>query len=86
MKIDRLTRLFGNVSSNGETSALSSAPQKELAAAGQKADSAAKFSADFGTQDASRKEKISKIKEQVDSGSYNPDSREVASALLRDLG
>lgn len=84
MKIDRLTRLFGGVSSNVDIKASSDASKEISANSGSRAE-AAKVSNDFGTGDASRKEKIAKIKEQVDSGSYNPDSREVASALLRDL-
>ena len=86
MKIDKLTRLFGNVSSNVDLSALNNASQDVKSIAGPKTEAATQLSSDFGTGDASRKEKIAKLKEQVDSGSYNPDSREVASALLRDLG
>jgi len=50
---------------------------------------AAKVSPEFALDEnekGSRKEYLEKIKQEVSAGSYNPDSRVVAEALLRELG
>jgi len=59
------------------------------AAQAVQSDEAAKIASNFGVSDsdsAQQREKVQKLKEQVNSGNYNPDSTEVAKAFIKELG
>lgn len=89
MKLEKLNRLFAAY--NGATAASSNKPveEKKIAEAANQVDEAVRVARDFGTQAAQasggNEEKVARLREQVQNGTYNPDSREVAKSLMKEL-
>jgi anti-sigma28 factor (negative regulator of flagellin synthesis) len=87
MTVERLTRLFealGNPASKNPS--IVKATAQSLAAGSSQA---VRLAPDFGTQQSvsaeDRATKVAQIKADVEAGTYKPDSKEVARALVRDL-
>ncbi len=89
MNVDKLARLFAaqggslRAVSGGNTEAVASEPSAAP-------ENAVKVASNFGTATSeadisARRSRVAELKEQVASGSYKPDSTEVAKAVYRDL-
>ena len=93
MKTDKIARL---ISALGNPSSPQVKPQEEKAqeAARQTAQpnsDAVRLASGFGqsmgeVEEPGRTERVQHIRAQVQSGEYNPKSRDVAASLIRDLG
>lgn len=87
MKIDALTRLFSLNSQSYKAQTTSNAIDQ----ASEKINSeAVKVRSDFGKSQAEpteseRQERVASLKKQIADGSYAPNSRDVASALAKEL-
>lgn len=90
MKINRITDLLSAFAKGTEPAAQAADAKSQAGqAAASSAGEAANVAADFGVdaaESAERKDKVERLKQQVSDGSYNPDSREVATAVLKELG
>ncbi|NMC62553.1 MAG: flagellar biosynthesis anti-sigma factor FlgM [SAR324 cluster bacterium] len=90
MKIDSISNLISSFAEKY----LNSVDQKtvkseKMTSSAARNSEAAEVSPEFALDEnekSSRKEYLEKIKQEVNAGSYNPDSRDVAEALLRELG
>lgn len=87
MKIDAINRIFSSLTEKPrieseqeerkvQDPALKLVPDQQQAA---------NIASDFGVEGGEDRSKVERIKEQVNSGTYNVDSREVATAMLKDL-
>lgn len=92
MKTDKIARL---ISALGNPSAPQVKPQEETipepARPAPANTDAVKLASGFGNglgavEETGRDEKVQHIKAQVQNGTYNPKSEDVAAALIRDLG
>ena len=97
MKIRNISSL---ISSFTQTSGAPSVEEPELQSAGTegastsvaqsvRTEEAAKVASNFGVSDsdnAQQRDKVQRLKEQVGSGNYNPDSTEIAKAFLKEIG
>ena len=94
MKIGKVSSLISSFSQPSaapavdETEAQSAGTEAASAQAAQ-SDEAAKVASNFGLSEsdsAQQRDKVQRLKEQVNSGNYNPDSTEVAKAFIKELG
>jgi len=89
MNVEKLVRMFaaqgGSLRSSPEVS-----PERVASESKASAEAAVKVAGDFGTVTSdgdlsARRSRVEELKKSVSSGSYNPDSGEVAKAVYRDL-
>ena len=87
MKIGRLSSLVSGLGTvNSDTPAVKQTAQETPQAANIGSNSeAARVAISSDSSQADRTTRVAQLKEQVASGEYKPDSREVAKALARDL-
>ena len=96
MKIDKLSNLissFGqktaaNPVDETETQGVNTQQASAQSAQAAQSEEAAKLSSGFGVSEsdsAQQTEKVRRLKEQVSSGTYNPDSTEVAKSFLKEI-
>lgn len=86
MKVDKLVGLL--FPRSGGTLERTAEVQKPVAATPREPADAVSIASNFGSQTsdrASREEKVARLSEQVRSGAYKPDLREVAAKLYSDL-
>ena len=89
MNIDAIVRLFSSNSLSAKTPATKSAETTQEASSPRRSE-AVEVDANLGKvqgelTEAERQEKVARLKKQVSDGTYSPGSREVASALAREL-
>ena len=89
MKIDSINNILSSLSGKTQSASEHNGPKIQGSATQAAGDSeAARVSADLGldeSESASRLEKVNRLKQEIGAGTYNPDSREVATALLKEL-
>lgn len=89
MKIDRLSNLISSFTEKYLNSVEQKGPRVEgTAIQAASNNEAARVSSDFGLDESdksNRKYKVDALKQEIAAGTYNPDSREVAVALLKEL-
>lgn len=88
MKLGKIDRLFAAYSSNTAASQNKIAEEKQIQNAAGKVDEAVRVAKDFGSTLAAQEaksERVAQLKEQVRNNTYNPDTKEVAKSLIRDL-
>ncbi|RMG45362.1 MAG: flagellar biosynthesis anti-sigma factor FlgM [Candidatus Dadabacteria bacterium] len=85
-RIDRLISALNSTQNPHNTDAVKANSQEQ---ANRSESEAVKIASDFGTREQTavpdRTERLSQLKEQIDSGQYNPSSNEVAAALVKEL-
>ena len=88
MQVDKIGRLIQALS-NAAQNQTKTAPVDASEAKASQQSSAVKLSDGFGTSvdeaSSARQERVAQIKEQVASGTYQPDTYAVASAVAREL-
>ncbi len=88
MKIDAINRIFSSLNEKprieGEQEERKVQDPALKLVPGQQ-QQAANIASDFGVERAEDPGKVERIKEQVNAGTYKVDSREVATAMLKDL-
>jgi anti-sigma28 factor (negative regulator of flagellin synthesis) len=83
MKIDKLSQLFSSAAQNNTTKTNRAQQQASDSA---KADSEAVHVDGFGDESSSdRAGRVAALKQQVEAGTYRPDTQAVAEAVARDL-
>ena len=89
MNVDKLARLFA--AQSGSLRSLSGVNSEKVAGEPKTAtDNAVKVASNFGTATSeadisARRSRVEELKKEVASGSYKPNSEEVAKAVYRDL-
>lgn len=87
MKVTRLSSLFSSISDRYQVAANTQEQYAaEVEAEQVRSDEAARLSSDLAAEESGKRDKIERLKQEIQAGSYNPDPREVATAVLKELG
>ena len=89
MKTDAISRIFSSLTQKYPVSSEQKGPKVQDAVPQALQGEAARVSSDLGLEagdKGARSEKVERLKNEINAGTYNPDSREVATAVLKELG